>query len=147
MTEHKKTKKELEESLMRVTADYANYRRRTEEERELTKKRCTEQLVKELLTVVDSLQLALTQTPIEQRGEFYKGVELTLAQLLTTLEDAGLEPIQLEKFEPTIHEAILTETSEEPKDTILEVLQPGYKLGGIVIRTAKVKLSSGGNKK
>lgn len=136
--------KELEEQLKRVQADYANYRRRTEERREQEVLRGKKQLVQEILSVVDNLELALKQVKKQDQAEFYKGVELIYGQLVTALEQQGVKRIDAETFDPAMHEVLLTEASKEPKGTILEVLQQGYMLGSDVLRSAKVKLSSGG---
>lgn len=133
---------ELQESLARTQADYANYRKRTEREREEHKKRATQHLIKDVLGVVDHLELALQQEGASKH-DLAQGVELVLSQLITVLEDYGVQRISDEAFNPELHEALLKEPSEQPKGAILEVLQPGYTLGGMVLRTAKVKVSQG----
>ena len=133
---------ELQESLARTQADYANYRKRTEREREEHKTQATQHLVKEILGVVDHLELALAQQQTTKE-ELKQGVELVLSQLITILEDYGVERISAEEFDPHLHEALIKEPSKQPKGTILEVLQPGYKLGKKILRSAKVKVSQG----
>ncbi len=133
---------ELTDSLARTQADYANYRKRTEREREQYKQRATQHLITDVLGIIDHLELALTQKTASAE-DLAHGVELVLAQLLSTLEDHGVERIPTEAFNPQHHEALLTEASDEPKGAILEVMQHGYTLGGAVLRTAKVKVSQG----
>ncbi len=132
---------ELTESLARVQADYENYRRRTAEQREQERERAAAHVIADILQVVDNLELALAQA--KEHDAFYKGIELVLGQLVSTLEAHGVERVPVEKFDPSLHEAILTEASKQPKGSIIEVLQPGYRLGDTVLRTAKVKLSKG----
>lgn len=133
---------ELTNSLARLQADYDNYRKRTEREREEHKKRATQHLIKDMLGILDHLELALSQESASKE-DFTQGVELVLSQLITILEDYGVERITTEAFDPSLHEALLKEHSKQPKGTVLEVLQPGYILGGKVLRTAKVKVSQG----
>jgi molecular chaperone GrpE len=134
--------KELTESLARVQADYANYRRRVQQEQEALKQRAAQELIEDLLVVLDNLELALKQSSNENEG-LRQGVELVLSQLLSTLEAHGASRVQTEKFDPAVHEAIMATPSKEPKGTIIEVLQQGYSLAGKVLRTAKVKVSTG----
>ena len=132
---------ELEEQLMRVHADYQNYRRRTQQQQENARKRASEKLIKEILAVVDNLELALSQA--NKDDGLYKGVELVLGQLISTLEDHGVQPIPTDTFDPNLHEAIMSEHSEKAEGEITEVLQQGYKLADKALRTAKVKVSKG----
>ncbi len=132
----------LEEQLKRVTAEYANYRRRTQEQEELVKKRAAETLIRELLGIADNLELALAQA--SQQDTLYKGVELVFGQLISTLEEQGITKISSETYDPQHHEALMSEYSQTHKEgEIIEVLQQGYLLGGKVLRTAKVKVSKG----
>jgi len=133
---------ELEQSLVRTQADYANYRTRTEREREDHKKRATQHLVKDILGVIDHLELALSQESATKQ-DLVQGVELVLSQFITILEDYGVTRVPTDAFDASLHEAILKEPSKETKGTIIEVLQQGYTLGGMVLRTAKVKVSQG----
>ncbi len=134
----------LKDSMMRLQADFANYRRRTEEEASSIKKRANEALLKEILEISDNLETALRYVPKEQRNEFFKGVKMIQGQAVSILENNGMQKIPNEKFDAHFHEAITTEESDKPKDTILEVIHQGYLLAGKVLRPSKVKLSSGG---
>lgn len=134
---------ELTDTLKRLQADFANYRRRTEEEAGSIKKRANEALLRELLGVSDNLETAIKHVPKEQQNEFYKGVKLIQNQVVSIMENHGMQKIPNEKFDVHFHEALLTEKSDKPKDTIIEVLHQGYLLAGKVLRPSKVKLSSG----
>ena len=133
----------LKESLARTAADYANYRRRTEEQLENHKQQATKELINDLLDITDHLTLAINNTPEEKRDELCKGVELILGQLITILEKHGVERITIDEFDPHKHEAIIAVHHERPRGSIIEELQPGYTLKGIVLRTSKVKISKG----
>lgn len=132
---------ELEEQLRRVHADYQNYRRRTEQQQEAIRHRAAETLIKEILSVTDNLELAISQAS-EDDG-LYKGVELVLGQLISVLEDQGVQKIPTDTFDPNLHEAIMSSHSEQAEGEIIEVLQQGYMLAGKPLRTAKVKVSKG----
>ena len=138
---------ELEEQLARISADYANYRRRTEAQAEETKKLANKQLITEILAVIDNLELAITQAD-NKENTLYQGVELVLGQLITVLESHGVQRIRTEDgFDANKHEALLSEHSDKKEETILQVLQPGYELAGKVLRTTKVKVSKGPQEK
>lgn len=132
---------ELEEQLKRVHADYQNYRRRTEQQQEAIKQRAAETLIKEILSVTDNLELALSQA--NEDDGLYKGVELVLGQLISVLEDQGVQKIPTDTFDPNLHEAIMSTHSEQAEGEIIEVLQQGYMLAGKPLRTTKVKVSKG----
>lgn len=133
---------ELQEQLARISADYANYRRRTQQQAEENKKKAAEDLIREILAVIDNLELALNNAD-EQDG-LYQGVELVLGQLITVLESQGVQRIETTgEFDANRHEAILTAHSDKEEGMIIEVLQQGYELAGKPLRTAKVKVSKG----
>ena len=132
---------ELEEQLMRVHADYQNYRRRTQQQQEQQRKQAAQKLIKEILAAVDNLELALSQA--SKDDGLYKGVELVLGQLISTLEDHGVKKIPTDTFNPQYHEAIMSAYADQPQGEIIEVLQQGYMLAENPLRTAKVKVSKG----
>jgi len=129
---------DLTDTLKRLQAEFENYRKRVDNERCEDKKRASEQVLIELLTVVDNFELALKHAPTD---DFAKGVELVYAQLMQLLESNGVKRIVCDQFNPYMHEALLAEKSDKPSNTILEVLQNGYSLHGKIIRTAKVKIA------
>ncbi|MFT4250095.1 MAG: nucleotide exchange factor GrpE [Candidatus Woesearchaeota archaeon] len=138
---------ELEEQLARISADYANYRRRTEIQAEENKKLANKQLITEILAVIDNLELAINQAK-NKEDSLYQGVELVLGQLITVLESHGVQRISTEEgFDAHKHEALLSEHSKQKEGTILQILQPGYELAGKVLRTTKVKVSKGPQEK
>ncbi len=140
-----KAKEELaekEDAYKRMLAEYANYKRRTEQEKEQLGQFTKGNLLKELLPVLDNLERAAGAPA----GEDYKaGVEMIVAQLQKTLADMGLTEIEAENapFDPELHNAVMREDADgvEP-ETVTQVFQKGYKLGERVLRPAMVKVAN-----
>lgn len=128
--------KEYLDGWQRAQADFANLRRRDEENKIEFIKFANLGLVGELIPVLDSFNIALSQG--------HKDVEPLYNQLLSVLKGAGLEEVDPkgEKFSPHEHEALSTEKTEDEDNDhkVLEVLQKGYKLNGRLVRPAKVKV-------
>lgn len=128
--------KEYLDGWQRAQADFANLRRRDEENKLEFVKFANVSLVGELIPVLDSFNIALSQG--------HKDLLPLYNQLLGVLKNSGLEELDPkdEKFSPHEHEALATErTEDKDKDHhVLEVLQKGYKLNGKLVRPAKVKV-------
>ena len=127
--------------LQRVTAEYANYRKRTEANRELERERAVGDAVKGLIPVLDDLERA------EKHGDLGEGSAFTTiaAKLRTAVERLGLTPYgeKGEPFDPQIHEAIFQQpTPGVTADTVAEVVETGYRLGSTVVRVAKVVVAT-----
>lgn len=123
--------------LQRVTAEYANYRKRTEANREIERERAVSEAVKGLIPVLDDLERA------EKHGDLPEGSAFaTIAsKLLTTVQRLGLTPYgeKGEPFDPQIHEAIFQQpTPGVTVETVAEVVETGYRLGSTTVRVAKV---------
>ena len=134
---------ELTDTLKRTQAEFENYRKRVEREREQHAKYASEHLIKQFLPILDNLELALRHC--EKKDEFTKGVEMIYANIKTMLEEEGVStiPAQGLPFDPYRHEALMTKPSSKEKNTVLDVMQQGYLLHDKVIRTAKVIISTG----
>lgn len=134
---------EMKNILQRLQADFENYKKRVTREQEEYCKFATKNVVRNLLPIVDNIQLALQNK--NNSEEFYKGIELIYAQLFEILREQGLEPIEAlgKSFDPHQHEALLQEANPAPAGTVLEELQKGYILGNTVVRPSKVKISKG----
>lgn len=137
--ELKKKADEYKEALQRLQADFENYRKRCEKENVSLRKYANAGLVKSLLPILDSFELALKNNTEPEK--FVKGVEMIYAQLYSLLEDLGLKRISAEgrQFDPYMHEVLLQEESEKD-GIVLEELQKGYLLDDAVIRHSKVKV-------
>jgi molecular chaperone GrpE len=138
--------KEIEEyktSLARLQADFVNYKKRTEREKQNLINYGIENFVCELLPILDNFQRAM-ESEIEQENEFYKGIEMIENQLIELLRKHGVKEIESldENFDPNCHNAIVLEDVEGVDEGIVTgVLQKGYTLNDKVIRPSMVKVS------
>jgi molecular chaperone GrpE len=100
--------------------------------------------VKELLPVLDNLERALEAGEQTEEAKLAEGVALVARELRAALEREGLVEIETDgKFDPHVHEALLTQPSEAEEGSVIEVLQKGYRLGDRVLRPARVVISQG----
>ena len=127
------------DQLKRVAADFENYRKRTARDQQSLAARAAERLVRELLPVLEDLERALQAAEEHEEAELEEGVRLVHRQLAEALRKEGLEEISTEgKFDPHVHEALLSQPSEAEAGTVVEVVQKGYRLGDRVLRPARV---------
>ncbi|HHV38394.1 MAG TPA: nucleotide exchange factor GrpE [Tepidimicrobium sp.] len=133
--------KDLTDSLLRLRADFANYKRRIEKEKESTIAYALEGLMSDLLPILDNFERAMDSA--EEKGGFYEGVNMIYEQLLEVLSNNGLQEIECvgKPFDPNLHHAVFTEESEEEEGTVLEAVQKGYLLKDKVIRPSMVKVA------
>ena len=130
--------------LQRVAADFENYRKRVAREQENLAARAHERLVKELLPVLDDLERALRAAEQHEEAKLEEGVRLVHRELEDALAKEGLVEIETDgKFDPHVHEALLSQPSDKDEGEIIEVLQKGYRLGDRVLRPARVVISQG----
>jgi molecular chaperone GrpE len=130
--------------LQRVAADFDNYRKRTARDQEALVARAHERLVKQLLPVLDNLERALVAATEHEEEKVLEGVELVVRELHDALRKEGLEEIDTDgRFDPHVHEALLSQPSEAEEGAVIEVLQKGYRLGDRVLRPARVVVSQG----
>jgi molecular chaperone GrpE len=130
---------ELIDTLQRVKAEFDNYRKRAARDQESLVARAGERIVKELLPVLDDLERALEAAHAHEEAKLEDGVKLVHRQLEQILEHEGLAPVVTDgKFDPHIHEALLTQPSAAEEGDVIEVLQKGYRLGDRVLRPARV---------
>ena len=129
------------EGWQRERAEFSNYRKRIERERETLYQNAVSEIVKKYLPVLDDLELALKNKPDDPWAE---GIELIYKKLQDILESEGVRRIEAEgqPFDPNIHEAISQSPSEEHESgIIIEVMRQGYMLGEKVIRPALVRVA------
>jgi molecular chaperone GrpE len=137
-------KDELMQSMVRRQADFENYRKRIERERQDDRRHGVGRLIEELLPVLDSFERALKAHDDPAYEEYRKGLELIYLKLWDTLARHGLERITAagKAFDPNYHQAIeRVESDEHPDGTVLEVLQDGFIYHGRVIRPSIVRVS------
>ena len=131
--------------LQRVAADFDNYRKRVARDQESLVARAHERLVKELLPVLDDLERALRAAAEHEEVELEEGVRLVHQELKEALAKEGLVEIETNgKFDPHVHEALLSQPSDEDEGAVIEVLQKGYRLGDRVLRPARVVVAGPG---
>lgn len=134
MVKTKKHEKSYLEDLQRLQAEFENYQKRIETEKESFQKFANEDLIIELLNVLDNFELSLKHCKD-------KGIGIIYSQLKSILEKNGLKEISAKgKFDPKLHEVLVQEKGKED-DVIIEELQKGYILNDKVIKPSKVKIS------
>ncbi|MBU1669675.1 MAG: nucleotide exchange factor GrpE [Actinobacteria bacterium] len=135
---------ELLDSLQRLKADFDNYRKRMVKEQTRILETAEAELVRKLLPVIDNLERALASADGKESNGLRDGVALVLEMTQGVLGKEGLEVIdpQGEPFDPEHHEAMMVvETDECPEDTVVEVIQKGYRFRGVLLRPAMVQVS------
>lgn len=146
-TQCEKSQKEADEfkdRLLRLQADFENYKKRTQKEKESLVTYASEGLVTELLPSLDSFDRALEVEIDENSKALYEGVEMVYNQLIEVLNKNGLQEIEClnEKFDHNCHHAVVQQESEDhEEDTVIQVLGKGYKYKEKVIRPSMVMVS------
>ncbi|HEX4001638.1 MAG TPA: nucleotide exchange factor GrpE [Candidatus Acidoferrales bacterium] len=138
-------KQELMDMLVRRQADFENYRKRVEKERQQERHRGAESLVEHILPVLDAFDRALAGSGDGANAEYRKGFELIRKQLWDALAKQGLKRVESvgKEFNPHFHHAIETvETSEQADGVVIDELQPGYLFHERVLRPAMVRVAS-----
>ncbi len=126
---------------LRTAAEYDNYRKRCVKEREDFTKYANRSLLEELLPVIDNFEMGMQMAGQDTSSMIYIGMSMVQKQLVDFLEGQGVEPIPTEvgqMFDHNLHEAIMSEPSEQPEGTILRILRKGYNLRGRLLRPANV---------
>lgn len=137
-------KADLKNTLLRLQADFDNYRKRTDRERHQERHRGAEALVEHLLPVLDGFDRAISAHRDAAHNEFRVGFELIRKQMFDVLSKQGLQKIETEgkRFDPNFHHAVeRVETTDHPDETVLEELQSGYVFHGKVLRPAMVRVA------
>ena len=142
---------ELEDQLLRTRAEFANYKRRTEQEKQRLADFVRAEVITGVLPVIDDFERLfqhLEETDQELDRGFIEGVEIIHKSLNAFLEKQGLEKISDTgvEFDPNIHEAMLSEAvdDKEKDNKVLMVMQSGYRVGELVVRPARVKVGMAG---
>jgi molecular chaperone GrpE len=129
----------------RAQADLVNYRRRVDQERDEIRGAAKADAVLGLLPVLDDFERAIAAIPEDHRSlGWVQGILLIERNLRGLVEKAGLERIdaQGKPFDPHEHDAVMTqESAEHDEDTVVQVIRPGYRSGGKVVRPAQVAVS------
>jgi molecular chaperone GrpE len=142
LTEAEAQASEFKDGWLRTQAEFQNYRKRIERDNELTYVSMKGDIIKKILPALDDLERALQNRPAD--NAWANGVELIARKLQNILESEGVKRIEAEgvMFDPTFHEAISHEPSEEVESGhVIAVVQNGYMFGERVIRPALVRVA------
>lgn len=136
----------LNNKMLRLQADFLNYKARTEKERTATYGNAVSDVLTDLLPIIDNFERAIESVNSENQEviNFKNGVKMIYDQFLNTLQKRGLKEIEAldSKFDPNIHSGIAFEVTEEKEeDTVIEVFQKGYLVNDKVIRPSMVKIA------
>ncbi len=133
---------EYRDHLQRLQAEFDNYRKRVLKEQTRAVEMAAQPFVLRLLEVLDDFELALAAEDVPDPERFRKGVEMVYAKLVDALKAEGLERIEAlgKPFDPLEHEALMQTGEGEGEPHVVEVLRPGYRLKGTVIRPASVRV-------
>jgi molecular chaperone GrpE len=127
---------ELKERLLRLAAEFDNYKKRVAKEIENAKTLGKAELMKKLLPTIDEFELALS---VSKESKEIKGFQMIYSNFIDSLKSEGLSEIETNgKYDPYKHEIILTRESKEKEGTIIEVVRKGYMLNDILLRPATV---------
>jgi len=143
--EKEKEVKEHHDRLLRVAADFENYKKRMAREKEEWVKFANEDLIKSILPFVDNLERAVNHSEkTKDIQSLVEGIKLTIQQLLQTLNRFGVSPVESlgKPFDPAKHEAMLVvETDQHEPNQVVEEFQKGYLLNDRLLRAATVSVS------
>lgn len=138
----------LNQQYIRLAADFDNYRKRQEQERESLVKYGTENALKKMLEVLDNFERGQKALEgLEDSEKIKECFQLVHKQVWETLSKLGLEEIKAvgEEFDPNFHEAVMqTPTTEHPEHTVINELQKGYKVGDKILRPTLVNVATQG---
>jgi len=136
---------ERHDQLLRLHAEFDNFKKRTAREYESLTKFANKRLIGEMLPVIDNFKRAVDSADkVSNINDLKNGIKLVLKQFEDILKQNGLEEIGSDgtQFNPDKHEAVIqVETDEHPEDTVIEEVRTGYRLHGNVIRPSLVKVS------
>lgn len=137
---------ELTQDLQRTRADFENYRKRSEQEKEMARASGRAGTIMKLLPMIDNIERAISHLPAELQGNSWaEGVTKLVKNLEKSLSDLGVTRIEASEgieFDPDLHEAIqFDDDAEGEHEVIATELQPGYKVDGVVMRPSMVKVT------
>ena len=140
LTEAQEAIAESNERIVRLTADFDNFRKRAQREKDEARQFANQGLLEKLLPVLDNFEMALTAVK-DADPSVRDGVQMILDQLLGVLKESGVEPVDAmgQPFDPNLHEALSQEeTTEVEEGTVVQQVQRGYKLNDRLVRPARV---------
>ncbi len=138
LAESERKQRELEDRLMRLAAEFENYKKRAARENEMMREAASADMMLKVLPIVDEFEIALTHMGHAPAKEFKHGMELIYSKLKDLLRKEGVEEMKAagERFDPYKHDALRQDEGEDGK--VIEVIVKGYTMRGKVLRHAKV---------
>lgn len=137
---------ELTDKVKRQMAEFENFRKRTEKEKSQMYDMGVKSIIERILPVIDNFERGLAAVPQEEKeNAFVDGMDKVYKQMLSSLTEAGVEPIEAvgQEFDPNFHNAVMhIEDEELGENTIAEEFQKGYKYHETVIRHSMVKVAN-----
>ena len=140
LPEAQETIAELNERIVRLTADFDNFRKRAQRDKDEARQFANQGLLEKLLPVLDNFEMAVTAVK-DTDPSVRDGVQMILDQLLGVLKESGVEPVDAldQPFDPNLHEALSQEeTADAEEGTVIQQVQCGYKLNERLVRPARV---------
>jgi len=136
---------DLADALLRLRAEFENYRRRATREQVQARDRAQGELLSDLLPVLDNLERALDAAEHHEEGKVLGGVRMTRDLFVELLRRSGVEEIETvgAAFDPQVHDAMLLQPSDQEEGVVTAVLERGYRQGEKILRPARVAVSSG----
>ncbi|MGC8479527.1 MAG: nucleotide exchange factor GrpE [Candidatus Micrarchaeia archaeon] len=140
--ENKDEAVELKDRLLRLAAEFDNYKKRSNRELENSKLLGKVEFAKKILPVIDEFELAIEALKMSSEGE--KGVAMVFSNFIEILKKEGLREIETKgKFDPYRHEIMLSKDSDKPEGTVIQIVRKGYMLNDIMLRPASIIVSNG----
>ncbi len=136
---------EMKDRLQRQMAEFDNYRKRTDKEKAAQFEIGQRSVIERILPVVDNFERGMASIAEADRGPVYEGMEKVYKQLMTTLHELGVEPIEAvgKPFDPNLHNAVMhVEDDAVEESTVVEEFQKGYTCHGAVVRVSMVKVAN-----
>ena len=140
----KQEKNDTEQKLLRVQAEFENFKKRTVRERETANKYKSQDVITELLPAIDNFERALQVDVSGSNDSFVEGISMVYRILKDALHEQNVEEIETvgKEFDPNLHHAVMqVEDAEAESNTVVEELQKGYMLKDRVLRPAMVKVN------
>ena len=135
----KRNYEEMREQMLRIAAEFDNYKKRVRKDVESAAKLGKASLVKSMLPILDEFELAIIAINESKDRDLAKGIEMVYSNLIGMLKKEGMEEIDANgAFDPYKHEIVLAKESDDDDGMILEVVKKGYMFDGIMIRPASV---------
>ncbi|MCX5779173.1 MAG: nucleotide exchange factor GrpE [Elusimicrobia bacterium] len=145
LEDKKKQSDDYYDQLLRMKAEFDNYRRRTEKERSTHISWGKEEILLKQVSILDILEQALASTKTSMNVEsILQGLEMITREFVRMLSSEGITEMECagKQFDPALHEAFEQVASDQPEGTIVAVLQKGYMMNGRVVRPARVQVAA-----